>query len=191
MAKLKAKGDVNYIKSENLDQLQTPYASLIKVVDKDGNLDVERQLSSMKNKFAWLSNKKKWKLQQRLFHIMAPDIYDMVLEVKESCLKDAGKGVFTYTSFKKGDTTTVYIRTVMSINNDSEYSITNSKIVIDWLPWMEENPYLGAHICKDPSFGSNCKSTKNGKIGHKFEILATQAIKPGDEILLNYNLGPI
>ena len=52
MAKLKAKGDVNYIKSENLDQLQTPYASLIKVVDKDGNLDVERQLSSMKNKFA-------------------------------------------------------------------------------------------------------------------------------------------
>ena len=187
MTKLKAKRDENYIKSEHLDQLQTMYASLIEIVDKDGNPDVERQLSLVKTKFAWLSNKKTGKLQQRLFHIMAPDIYNLVLEVKESGLKDAGKGLFACTSFEKGDIITVYIGVVVGIENDSEYSVTNGGIVRDCKPWMEGNPYLAAHMRNNLDYGSKCKSTKNAKIGPRFEILATRAINPGDMILLNYN----
>ena len=79
----------------------------------------------------------------------------------------------------------------MGIDNDSEYSVTNGEIVLNCKPWMEGNPYLGTHMCNNPDYGSECKSTKNAKFGPQFEILATQAINPGDEILLNYNLVPI
>ena len=99
--------------------------------------------------------------------------------------------VFACTLFKKGDIITVYIGIVVGIDNDSEYSVTNGESMLDCKPWMEGNLYLGAHMCNNPDYGSECKSTKNAKIGHKFEILATRAIKPGDEILLNYNLVPI
>ena len=79
----------------------------------------------------------------------------------------------------------------MGIENNSEYSVTNGEIVLDCKPWREGNPYLAAHMCNNPDYGSKCKSTKNAKISPRFEILATRAINPGDEILLNYNLVPI
>ena len=144
-----------------------------------------------RNEFSWLYNKETGTIRQRLFHIMAPNIFNMVLEVKQSRLKDGGKGLFSCTSFNRNDIITVYIGKLIDTDHDSAHSVTNDDIVLDCYPWMKGNPYLGTHMCNDPDFGSKCKSTKNTKIGHTFEILATRAIKPGDEILLNYNLVPI
>ena len=188
LAKLKAKRDAEYLKSEHLRHLQASYSSLLELVDNDGNPDVKKQVAVTKKKFSWLANKKEGTLRQRLFHIMAPDIFHALLEVKQSRLKDGGLGLFALTSFKYNDIITVYIGTLTDKDNYSPYSVSNGDIVLDCLPWNKGHPYLGAHMCNDPDFVQSGSIKANAKIGHTFEILATRLINPGDEILLSYNL---
>ena len=52
----------------------------------------------------------------------------------------------------------------------------------------EGNPYVGAQMCNDPGFAPGGSIKANAKIGPRFEIMATQAINPGNEIILSYNL---
>ena len=119
---------------------------------------------------------------------MSPNVHNIVLEVKQSQLKDTEKGLFACTSFKRNGIITIYIGKLFNLDHDSAYSVTNGDIVLDCCAWMKGNPYLGAHMCNDPDFSQSGSIKANAKIGPKFEILATRAINPGDEILLKYNL---
>ena len=131
LAKLRAKRDAEYLKSEYLRQLQASYLSLLELVDNDGKPDVKKQVTVTKKKFSWLANKKEGMLQQRLFHVMAPDIFHVVLEVKQSRLKDGGLGLFSRTAFNRNDIITVYIGILTNLDNYSPYSVTNGDIVLD------------------------------------------------------------
>ena len=159
----------------------------------------QSQIDAVKAEFVWMAELDHGLERVGLFHRMemvGGGGYFKVLEVKESEIEGGGLGLFACQDFGRGEIVTIYMGDVVDKSAHSIYLITNGKLVIDCQPWQEGvktgKTYLGAHMVNDPNWldedGGGGGSETNICAGSRFEFVATNYIKAGDEILMSYNL---
>ena len=130
------------------------------------------------------------------------DVHKWV-SIRKSKLVDSGFGLFTETSFKKGDIITVFVGNLITgpkPNSDRYVSYTKKDSMVVHLDTRRRDitcPFFAAHFANDPSWGktpeeiaamTKARNAKgwNAKIVKNMRIEATQDIRKNVEIYLKY-----
>ena len=127
------------------------------------------------------------------------------VSIRKSKLADSGFGLFTETSFKKGDIITVFVGNLINgpkPNSDRYVSYTKKDSTVVHLDTRRRDvtcPFFAAHFANDPSWGktpeeiaamTRARNTKgwNAQIQKDMRIVAMQDIRKNVEICLKYRL---